>query len=196
MANCSYPDCPNIAERSGKCATHARLERKAETLASQPVKERKQIAKVGTKNLFECSDGTKVRHAEINIRRSKAYVIQSIDLRPHSDVCHGCGNLAQAHAHIIPQARCKVIHKTELIWDTNNFFPACHECNLALENPKGHVWKSLKNIEKCLSFMAQHDPELFIKFRLYGALTDDRPTGEIKVLKEMFEKITQEQHKI
>jgi hypothetical protein len=42
---CSIPDCDKLAERSGKCATHARLERKAIEEAAKPVKTKKPIAK-------------------------------------------------------------------------------------------------------------------------------------------------------
>ena len=40
---CSISDCENPAERSGKCATHARLERKAVTEATKPKPAPKRI---------------------------------------------------------------------------------------------------------------------------------------------------------
>lgn len=107
--------------------------------------------------------------------------------------CDGCmTEIAQGHAHIIPQARCKVIGKTELIWNTDNIFLSCHKCNSAIENPKGQEWKKLKNIDKCLKFIAQHDPELFVKFKLNAVIKQQQPTGEIKGLSEMFSRLATE----
>src|SRR5688572_25363788 len=154
---CSIPDCDNLAERSGKCATHARLERKVKEQALKPKKKPARIAKVGTKSLFECSDGSKVTEAQIHRFLTEAYAkFKSEWSFPMRIICWGCGQKADGHAHIIAKARCRVIHKTELIWNQNNFFPACHACNMALENPKGQEWKKLKNIDKCLKFIEQN----------------------------------------
>jgi len=78
--------------------------------------------------------------------------------------CEGCGQPAACSAHIIPQARLKVLHKAELIYDPKAYFPGCYACNAAIENPKGQEWKALKNIDRCLFFILQHDPELYSKF--------------------------------
>ena len=43
---CEVEDCENLAERSGKCATHARLERKGLTNASKPKAAPKRIKPV------------------------------------------------------------------------------------------------------------------------------------------------------
>lgn len=39
---CSIEGCENLAERTGKCATHARLERKAETTAKRDAEKKAQ----------------------------------------------------------------------------------------------------------------------------------------------------------
>lgn len=78
--------------------------------------------------------------------------------------CWGCGTDCNGSAHIIAKARCKVIHKTELIWAWRNFFPACSRCNQAIENPKGEGWKKLTNIYECLQFIEENDRELYQKF--------------------------------
>lgn len=78
--------------------------------------------------------------------------------------CEGCGATATCSAHIIPQARLKQLHKAELIYNPKAYFPSCYKCNSAIENPKGQEWKELKNIDRCLFFILQHDPELHSKF--------------------------------
>ena len=105
-----------------------------------------------------CSNGERVTLTQIDYRRRKSY--EQCD----QVWCDGCGRPATCHAHIIPQARCKQLHKTELIWDRNNWFPSCFNCNLAIENPKGNEWKKLKNIDSCIQFIYEHDPELYFKF--------------------------------
>jgi hypothetical protein len=141
---CSIPDCDKLAERSGKCATHARLERKASEEAAKPKKQAKPIDKVGKKNLFECSDGEKVTQADINSLKDKMYhVYDAIQTDPD---CEGCRlEQAQGHAHIIPQARCKNLNKTELIWTMLNIFKACHSCNTIAENISSPAIMQLKN---------------------------------------------------
>lgn len=126
------------------------------------------------KNTFLCSDGTRVTQAEINQRRSEAY--QKAYSGVTESTCHGCWKRkSHGHAHIIAQARCKQLGKTELIWDPSNFFPACLQCNSAIESPNGKNWKGLLNINQCLEFIKLHDPELFTKFEL-SAVNQERPT--------------------
>ena len=111
-----------------------------------------------------CSDGSRVTQTQINARYYEARKERYSGAIAYR--CHGCGQACNGSAHIIPQARCKVLHKTELIWDKANFFPACNSCNMALENPKGKKWKSLDNIQYCLDYLEKNDPELFMKFSL------------------------------
>lgn len=115
---------------------------------------------------YLCSDGTSVTQSQIDSKRSAAY---KKTYSQQKLLCLGCGSVAQGSAHIISQARCKQIHKTELIWklDNNkpiNFFPACHNCNSAIENPKGQQWKDLNNIDYCLEVLKTYDQELYNKF--------------------------------
>lgn len=114
-------------------------------------------------NRYRTSKGELLTQAQIDYRRGQAYErFNKSHARPH---CWGCEeNRATGFAHIIPQARCKTLHQTELIWDLGNFFPACNDCNLAIENPKGEAWKQLKNKEWCLAFIEMHDKELYQKF--------------------------------
>lgn len=116
-------------------------------------------------NTFLCSDGTKVTQKEIDHNRSAAYKVKYRD-NPHPIDEGFREKRAQCTAHIISQARCKQIGKTELIWDIDNMFPATFESNQAIENPKGEAWKKLHNITQCLAFIEKHDPILFAKFQL------------------------------
>lgn len=114
--------------------------------------------------LYFCSNGDRVSDAQAKRRYADArYKKYSASI---GWACEGCGDPATCSAHIIAQARCKVLHKTELIWNPANFFPSCYKCNAAIENPKGEAWKTLKNRDYCLEFIEKHDAELFSKFVL------------------------------
>lgn len=114
-------------------------------------------------NKFHCSDGTTVTQGEIDKKRSEAYRIKYQD-NPNPIDEGFREKRAQCTAHIIAQARCKQLGKTELIWDIDNMFPATFESNQAIENPKGDVWMKLHNKDYCLSFIEKHDKELYAKF--------------------------------
>lgn len=113
-------------------------------------------------NKYYTSTGEAFTQSQIDRKRSEAYRAK------HQDNpvlwCLGCGKVANCNAHIIPQARCKQLRKTELIWHWGNFFPSCFMCNSAIENPKGEAWKKLNNIETCLKFIELNDSELYAKF--------------------------------
>lgn len=179
--------CFNLVEgNTDFCARHNRLIRKEQFLQTQATEKRKkQIEKAKSKNqqkrkpisknpkdwgnTFLCSDGTRVTQAVIIEKLKQTY--SEID----DCFCCGCGQVGNSHAHIIPQARCKHIGKTELIWHRDNIFWSDFKCNQAIENPKGKAWKRLRNIDKCLLFIKQHDPELFAKFEL-SAVNQETPT--------------------
>lgn len=178
--------CGNITEgRTNFCSSHNRqLRKESENERKQSEKRALQLQKAREKskeprkkisknpadwsNTFLCSDGTRVTQAQINERLHEAY--DQID----DCFCKGCGRVGNSHAHIIAQARCKQIGKTELIWDRDNIFWSDFACNSAIENPKGKSWKSLKNIDKCLAFIKLHDPELYTKFEL-SAVNQEKP---------------------
>jgi hypothetical protein len=170
---CSVPDCDKLAERSGKCATHARLERKAIEEAAKPKKQAKPIDKVGKKNLFECSDGEKVTQAQINYYRGLCYEQKDFIHGGVQWICEGCLGKSEGRAHIVPQARCKTLKKTELIWDTKNIFYACHKCNSIAENVSSPAIMQLKNYARIKAFMIENDYERATK------LPDFKLTGKI-----------------
>jgi hypothetical protein len=178
MKECEMYDCSNPCEgNTSYCASHNRQVRKEQlevlkkaekrrALLSKPKTIYKKPNKVGTKNTWACSDGTRLNQYEIDTKLTEAYRIKYT--KGNSCTCEGCGRWADSSAHIIAKSRCKQIGKTELTWDENNFFPACFECNSAIENPKGTEWKNLKNIDKCIAFIYDHDKELYFKFEAQG----------------------------
>lgn len=125
------------------------------------------------KNTALCSDGQRLTEEIIRQRYATSRRSKYGDEKVRK--CHGCGTDCTGNAHIIAKARCKKIGKTELIWHKGNYFPACSACNQAIENPNGKAWKYLKNIDYCLSFIKEHDPELFTKFEL-AAIDQSKPT--------------------
>lgn len=106
---------------------------------------------------YLCSDGERVTQTTINSRRAASY-------RRHDDstvYCRGCGGRAEGHAHIIPQARCKTLHKTELIWDPINYVKACNSCNQKIENVSAPAFTKLLCVKMCLEVFEKHDPARF-----------------------------------
>ncbi|HEU5289546.1 MAG TPA: hypothetical protein VFU05_02810 [Cyclobacteriaceae bacterium] len=183
---CKHPECENWTYRSDAdyCETHRRSNEKQKTDAQkQSEKRAKILEKAKSKaprktisknpkdwsNTFLCSDGTRVTQATINDNLRRHYAVNGKNV-----VCDGCRKATTGHAHIISQARCKQIGKTELIWHRMNWFYGCNECNAAIENPKGGAWKGLLNIRKCLSFIKEHDPELYAKFQL-SSVNQEKP---------------------
>ncbi len=109
-------------------------------------------------NKYRCSNGEMVTQGVINTRRSKAY--KSIYEDQPIQTCQGCQqNRAMCSAHIIPQARCKQLGLTELIWSAENIFPACHFCNQACENPSSEAITKLKNFERIKEVIQKYDPQ-------------------------------------
>lgn len=162
------------AEKAEKKANDQRNKK----LLQQKVKQsapRKTISKnpKDWSNTFLCSDGTRVTQAEINEKRSNAYA--KYDNLYEISHCEGCGGKPNGHAHIVPQAMCKTLGWTELIWNMQNFFVSCNDCNRAIENPKGRDWKHLKNLAHCLFIINTYAPEHFAKFEL-SAIDQSKPT--------------------
>jgi len=109
---------------------------------------------------YKTSTGEVVSQATINKERAEAYIKYDLGVR----VCAGCGGQAQGRAHIIAQARCKSIHKTDYIWQPWNWFIACHRCNQNWEGFKGDACKKLLNYEECLQVLKEHDYYTFLKY--------------------------------
>jgi hypothetical protein len=109
-------------------------------------------------NLYYCSNGERISEATIKARYSRA--LQAKHAGTSVFVCAACGQRRAEHNdHTIAKARCKVIHKTELIYDPDNFEDSCSICHSQWENFKSGDWINHNNMEKRLRFLKEHDPE-------------------------------------
>jgi len=106
---------------------------------------------------YKDSEGNEWSQRQIDTKRSWAYR-NKYESNPYPR-CEETGERAQCSSHIISQARCKQLHKTELIWNHDNFFPATYEVNSRWESND----KTLKNYDKYLAFVKLHDLEGYYK---------------------------------
>lgn len=111
-------------------------------------------------NYAICSDGRRVSQATIDKELSLAYREKyEADQRIICECCQNAWSVASDHT--IAQARCKVIHKTELIWNLLNFVRSCEICHKDWESFKSGEWTLHKNVIQRLEFLKEHDPEGF-----------------------------------
>lgn len=112
--------------------------------------------------LHYCSDGSRIKETGIQTRYSAAIRLKHIG--QSSFTCQACLKAQAVHNdHTIAKARCKVLHKTELIWDMRNFEDSCARCHSEWENYKSGDWLKHHNVEKRLGFMKEHDPDGYNK---------------------------------
>lgn len=111
-------------------------------------------------NHFYTSDGVRLTQATIERKRGEAYR----EAYGHLGyvVCEGCGQKAEGSSHILSQKACKYSHRSELIWDRRNFFPACHSCNRRWENND----RELMNYQRCMEILKELDFEDYTKRQL------------------------------
>lgn len=121
-------------------------------------KVKKGIAKVSNKAKFTCSDGTKVSQAYINRKLSEI----------------GCMGMCEAYPifpamdkdHTIPQATCKNLHKTELIWDTANIAFSSRAAHMEWQSYAKGRFEDHANVVERMLYVKKHDPETFIKRKM------------------------------
>lgn len=112
-------------------------------------------------NLYYCSDGSRVSEATIQRRYSVSLRTSYIEMSV-APICQGCGKARSVHSdHTIAKARCKVLHKTELIWNPGNYVRSCQRCHNEWESFKSGEWTLHLNVEERLRFLKEHDPEGF-----------------------------------
>ena len=112
-------------------------------------------------NKFTTSTGERVSQATIDRRRKEAY--QNAWKITVCECCHE--EMATDHDHSISQARCKQLHKTELIWDADNWSASCRECHSEWESYRSGKFEDHKNVVKRMLFVKKHDPQGFEKRR-------------------------------
>ena len=109
---------------------------------------------------YECSNGERVSESTIKKRLSAAY-------RQWYDGGEGCAGCwvgrASETSHIISKARCKELHKTELIWNKENTFPSCRRCHLIWETTGALAWCNLLNVDRCIEVLEKYDTESYNK---------------------------------
>ena len=109
-------------------------------------------------NMAFCSDGTRL--SELSIKnRYTASLREKYEGINYTLPCEGCGDASVHNDHTIAKARCKVIHKTELIWNPNNYVRSCETCHRQWEGFKSGEWVNHHNMESRLKFLKEHDPE-------------------------------------
>lgn len=112
--------------------------------------------------LYYCSNGDRIRESAIRLRYTAAIKLKHIGYTVFT--CQGCLKAQAVHNdHTIAKARCKILHKTELIWDPRNFEDSCAKCHASWENFKSGEWTLHHNVERRLAFMKEHDPEGYRK---------------------------------
>lgn len=107
-------------------------------------------------NYYKCSNGERVTQATIDKRLSEAYRER---YENGFACCEETGLRAEGSSHIVSQKRCKQLHKTELIWTLDNFFPALNSVNSRWENND----QTLKNYWKYMEIVKKYDPEGYNK---------------------------------
>lgn len=135
-------------------------------------------------NSYESSNGERFTQSQIDLRRNASHQL-ILRAKGPSPLCEACEEAPAVDPdHTIAQARCKEIHKTELIWDVKNQPVSCRQCHHAWESTYGLAWIDHKNVVSRLQYLHEHDIEGF-KIRIY--LTDAIDVIKIKeIMKEHF----------
>lgn len=116
-------------------------------------------------NHYYDSSGNRYTESMIKARYSK-FLRDLYQNEFSAQRCEGCWCRAEATAHIVPKARAKHLHMTELIWTKENTFRACHRCNGIAENVSSPEILNLKNIEQIKQVLYKYDRERYNKLPL------------------------------
>lgn len=110
-------------------------------------------------NKYYTSSGEAVSEATIKKRLRDAY-----KWAMPKYVCECCGkNRTDDHDHTLPQAKCKQLHKTELIWDEENWSYSCRTCHNIWESYKSGIFQTHKNVVKRMLYLKKHALEEYKK---------------------------------
>lgn len=128
-------------------------------------KKKPQPIKAKGSQRYRTSTGELYTQAQIDVRLTKSYNNNPYPSESHCKCCHK--NRAEDHDHTLSARRCKILKKTELIWDSDNWSLSCRECHMAYESYKsGQFTKHYNFIERML-FLKEHDPEGFNSRMIY-----------------------------
>lgn len=106
-------------------------------------------------NHYITSNGERVTQTQINSRLARA---KHGSIRNYICECFGMPFHAHDLDHTISQQRSKQIHKTELIWDENNWSWSSREAHMQWESFKSGQFQDHLNFKKRMEFVAKHDP--------------------------------------
>lgn len=158
------------------CGTCKKAKRKEAKNKLKPTRERTGIQKVGTTNMFEASDGTKYNEQQIRERLTRCYSNMEVPFGctayPHID------DFTIDHDHTIAKARCKELHKTELIWDADNIEFSSRTAHQEWEQYKSGKFIRHANFKKRMAYMKKHDIEGWEK-RMIIVADVQKPTQTI-----------------
>lgn len=116
-------------------------------------------------NRYYTSNGDSYTESSIRNKLSEAY---SIDVHEAPYLCQCCNKVPWVHHdHTIAKARCKVLHKTELIWDPDNWSYSCQKCHNEWESYKSGEFVKHENLLDRMVFLQKHDEEGYIKRSFY-----------------------------
>jgi len=104
-------------------------------------------------NKYTCSNGDRVTQATINRRLTECYKRMGDPRLPYP----------VDHDHTISQARCKTLHKTELIWSPDNIEFSSREKHTEWEGYKSGKFAFHENVVNRMFFVKKHDREGFMK---------------------------------
>lgn len=107
--------------------------------------------------MYKCIDGTRV--SEATIKRKYSESLKNKHAGHTAFVCEGCGKQAVHNDHTIAKARCKVIHKTELIWDPLNYESSCANCHQEWESYENGEYLKNNNVSHRMDYLKLYDPE-------------------------------------
>lgn len=112
--------------------------------------------------LYYCQDGSRVSEKQIQQKYSVA--IRQKHVGQDFFTCQACLKArAVDNSHIISKARLKQLHKSDLIWHFKAFFDSCRDCHRKWEEYKSGDWINFANVDQCLKFLKEHDPEGYQK---------------------------------
>lgn len=111
-------------------------------------------------NHYTTSTGDRISQRAIDRRYSKS-LKEKHNGNPIA-ICGGCGARAVHNDHTISQKRCKELHKTELIWNPDNYESSCAKCHQEWESYKDGKYMKHKNHIERMMFLLEHDKEGYI----------------------------------
>jgi hypothetical protein len=108
------------------------------------------------------STGERISQATIEKRYAEAKTKKWAGAT-HNGPCEACGEPGNDPDHTVSRARCKELHKAELIYDPDNFPWSCRRCHKQWESYKSGEWVGHRNMAQRLTYLKEHDPEGYTK---------------------------------